>query len=511
MKKHTLFCLITCFASSVLFGAGETQKKEPKTTHQVSFHDTLVKKKHTLQLEEDAINYESCTGFLPVKNSDNKQKAEIFFTAYFAKDTDKNRPITFCFNGGPGSSSIWLHIGCMGPKKLILSSSLTPPGKYENNPHSILQTSDLVFVDPVSTGFSKAAQGVEAKEFHGVEGDVQLLSLFIYQFIAAFNKWSSPLFLAGESYGTTRVVALAEKLFSDWDIATNGLILISSFLDMSLHNQNNDIHYGLVLPTYTATAHYHKKLTAELLEKPLKEVLQEVEHFVSCEFIPGLFVGDKLPPERKEKIIEKLSLYTGLNQKLIESYNMRIPSMFFAKELLREEQKVVGRFDARVTGRDSCPFLSYAQDDPSTSLYSPLFSSAYHTLLVKELGWTKTDFYHLLNGQVHPWNWKYKCPYRGDSLNVRETLGDLLITMPHLKVFAAMGYHDCATPYFDQEYSFNHISSEKEVAEQVEKHYFEGGHMMYLQEDVLESLNKEMNSFIQKYDNQSKEPSKTVS
>lgn len=423
----------------------DSSEKFQKCTHSINQHGTVLE-------------YESVVGSLAIKSSTEspgKDKAEVFFTAYFVKNPlilTGNRPITFCFNGGPGSSSVWLHMGILGPKKTqTIDLAFTPsPGTYENNPYTLLPSTDLVFVDPVSTGFSRAADGVNEKEFHGVEEDIEYLAEFIRLFLTRFDRFDSPRYLLGESYGTIRVIGLAQKLHKDYFVDVNGLILISSTLDLMTwtpYDTTNDLSYALVLPSYAATAWYHKKLPVENNSKKLQELLAEVEDFAINEYAPYLLQGDKLEQEKKIAIAKRLASYIGIPEEEIMNSHIRIPITRFITQLETKDRKLLGRFDSRFLGPKLPCTPDYITYDPSFEAITGAFTSTFLKYLQTELHCTKDSRYYLLNSNVNPWNWSLKSQPPGlGCLNMTEDLRDTLIGNPAMRVFIASGYYDLALP-----------------------------------------------------------------
>jgi carboxypeptidase C (cathepsin A) len=476
----------------------ENEKHHHKHNPVIKSSLDVVRKAHVLDIKNKTLSYESVTGTLIIKNDEGKDNASIFFTGYFLKDSPaSNRPITFCFNGGPGASSIWLHMGVLGPKKVAIKDLQfnASPGHYQDNPHTLLEETDLVFVDPVSTGYSKPAEGIEAKEFYGVEEDISSLSEFVRQFVTHFDRWGSPKFLLGESYGTLRVVGIGEKLAEDNFLFLNGLILISSCLD--LQTSDNDLGYILALPSFSAASWYHKKLSPELQSKKLQELLAEVEEFATHEYATALLLGDSLEDTEKRKVTEKLASFTGFSVDYVLKSSLRIRDIKFFKELLENQAKLVGRFDARFTGPEADPLSQYPSYDPSLSAVSGAFTSAFQEYLRDNLGYKKDDSYEVLT-PLQQWNWGLKNQAAGlGYLSVSNHLKSSMIKNPALKLFMASGYYDLATPYFATDYTVNHLQLPPELRQNLQQHYYEAGHMMYLHEPSLIRLKKDLSEYYQ--------------
>lgn len=462
----------------------------------------IVKEEHTINIQGKTLAYESLAGTLDVKSDAGKNNAHIFFTAYFLKGApSQNRPLTFCFNGGPGSSSIWLHMGVLGPKRVVIHDlgENVPPGRYENNPYTLLADSDLVFVDPVSTGFSRAADGVEAKQFYGVEEDIASVAEFVREFTTIYNRWGSPKFLLGESYGTLRVVGLADKLYESYYMNVNGLILISSCLDFQTSgiDSDNDLSYALILPSYAATAWYHKKLSPEFQKKTLQEILTEAEQFACNDYATALLLGDELDKKKKTQIAEKLAALTGLSVNYIERANLRIPNYRFYKKLLQDSQKVIGHFDSRYTGTDFDGLSEMNGYDPSFDAVTGSFTSAFQEYLQKDLKVERNSPYYIINRDVQPWNWGQKNRPAGFGyLSLSDQLRSAMIKNPSLQVFIASGYYDLVTPYFAANYTINHLHLQKQLRDNVIQAYYDAGHMMYLHEPSLVKFTQDLKQFL---------------
>ncbi len=508
---HTIVSLILSFFFlniSPLCAQDATTQKTATEPAKVPSGDIngfdVVKKEHSLSLNDKNLPYESLTGTLTLKGDDGKEKANIFFTAYFLKDVPPgSRPITFCFNGGPGSASLWLHMGLLGPKKVIIKDATynAPPGRYEDNPYTLLDSSDLVFVDPVSTGFSTAAEGVDAKQFHGVEEDITSIAEFIRHFVTKFDRWGSPKFLLGESYGTIRVVGLAEKLSEKYYMNINGLALVSACLDLQAlgFDSSNDLSYILTLPSITAAAQYHKKIAPDLQAKKLQELLAEVEEFALGEYASALLMGDTLPEAKKQDIAVKLARYTGLSADYVMQSALRIRSYRYYKELLRSENKLLGWFDTRITGLDQNQVSEFASYDPSLTAVASNFASAYLQYVNQELDWKKERPYYVINPSVNPWNWGCTgLPAGMGYLNLTDQLKSAIIKNPALSVFIGSGYYDLVTPYFSTDYTVDHLQLPPGLQNNVERHYYEAGHMMYTHLPSLVQMKKDLSEFIQK-------------
>ena len=435
---------------------------------------------------------------MPIKNREGEVEARMFFTSYVVDGSaGARRPLTFSFNGGPGSASVWLHMGAIGPKRVRMNADGTmpaPPYELEDNQATWLTQSDLVFIDPVGTGYSRAARAELGQRFFGLQGDIESVGEFIRLYLTRYERWTSPLFLAGESYGTTRASALSGYLI-DRGIAFNGIVLISTIMNFetTAFAAGNDLPYALYLPSYAATAWYHKKLPADLQAKPVKRVVEEAEAWASGEYTTALERGDRLSSNEREETLAKLARYTGLDPKFLDYANLRVSLGAFRKELLRTERRSIGRLDSRFKGYDSNLASDITEYDPSEAAIRPPYTSTFNNYVRSELGY-KTDLeYYILGGGIGPWNWGTNNSYVDTSLALRNALAK----NPYLKVFVAMGYYDMATPYYAVEYTLHHISIDPALLKNISTSYYEAGHMMYIDEKSLTKLRSDVDKFIQ--------------
>lgn len=500
MLKKSAFCWIVSMTVMTLGFAqpATTPTALPAAVSKDLPTEQLVETFHTLDINGKQINYKASTGTLLLRNDKDEATASVFYVAYTKENAGNghNRPITFCFNGGPGSSAIWLHMGAVGPKRVVLDDPHfnAPPYTYTDNEYSLLDVTDLVFIDPVSTGYSRETPGQDAKQFHGVEQDVKSVGEFVRLYTTRNNRWGSPKYLLGESYGTTRAAALVAYLHDEYTLYFNGVLLVSSALDFQTLDTSpgNDLPYLLFLPSYTATAWYQKKLSPEL-QADLHKTLSEVEQFALGEYALALLAGDRLAPEKRKEIVEKLSKYTGLPQANIEKLNLRICFSRFAKELLADQKLSVGRFDGRYTGidKDACK-VEYTFD-PSYEAFAGAFTGAFNEYVRTDLKWEKDAEYKVLT-DVSPWDFGSA---KNKYLNVSGDLRDTMTKNPALRVYVASGYQDLATPYFGTVYTFDHLGLAPSLRDHVVMSYFDAGHMMYLHLPSLEKFKKEVSGFIQ--------------
>ncbi|MEM8758569.1 MAG: peptidase S10 [Planctomycetota bacterium] len=408
------------------------------------------------------------------------------------------RPLTFSFNGGPGSSSVWLHLGVFGPKRTAYIDDAgnpgPPPYRVVPNAYSLLGESDFVFIDPVSTGFSRPAGETSEKEFHGLEQDVASVAEFIKRTITRSERWSSPLFVAGESYGTTRAAALAEHLHNSHGISVNGVILISTVLNFQTirFNFGNDLPFVCFLPTYAATAQHFGLLSDELQALSPAELYEESRAFAVGEYASALMLGDSVGDELRERVTARMSELTGLSEEFIERNHLRVSQRRFGKELLRERGLTVGRFDSRFTGRDRDDAGENYEFDASYAAIRANFTQSFNAYVREELGYESDLSYEIL---TNVWPWDFGSAGNGRYVNVAERLRRVMQQQPHIHVFNAAGYHDLATPPLGADYALDHMMLRPELRENVVRTYYYGGHMMYLMESSLAELHRDLVDF----------------
>ncbi len=485
----------------------EAKKPEEKKEEKPAPKDNLVETRHKVTIDGKEIAYTVVAGTMVLKEETadrekeaegDKPKAQVFFVAYTKDDVAdaSKRPLTFSFNGGPGSSSVWLHLGILGPRRAVLEfdgSLPPPPFQLTDNEYSLLDQTDLVFIDPVSTGYSRPVEGQKPKEWHGFKKDIQSVGDFIRLYTTRANRWLSPKFLIGESYGTTRAAGLSGYLQERHGLYLNGLMLVSAVLDFTTldFNVNNDLPFIMFLPGYAATAWYHHKVR---VRKPLQSLLKEVEKFALGEYAAALLKGDTLTRAERNVIVEKLSRFTGLSPEFIERSNLRIKDGHFFKELLRERGLTVGRLDSRFTGIDRLGVTEKPEYDPLlTNVMGPYTAGFYHYVR-SELKFESDLPYEILSGFVHPWSY---AEFENQYINVGETLRQAMTYNPHLKVFVANGYYDLGTPYSATEYTFDHLGLNESLRGNVSMGYYEAGHMMYIHLPSLAELKKDLAEFIQ--------------
>jgi carboxypeptidase C (cathepsin A) len=457
-----------------------------------------VRTRHTTTVDGRELAYSATAGRMKLTDEAGKAKAELFYVAYVLDGVSDpaQRPITFAFNGGPGSSSVWLHLGAFGPRRVRMAAEgWAPPPPYEliDNAHSLLDVTDLVFIDPVTTGYSRAAEGESAAQFHGVTPDVEWVAEFIRLYTTRELRWPSPKFLAGESYGTTRAAALAGHLQERHGMYLNGIVLVSAILNFQTarFDVGNDLPYVLFLPTYAATAWHHKRVSREY-QNDLRAFLDEVERFALLEYMPALARGDALPAADRERLVAKLGRYTGLSLEFIERCNLRIEIGRFTKELLRDERRTVGRLDSRFKGIDLDAAGERYEYDPSMSAILGPYTATINDYVRRTLKYENDLPYEILTGRVQPWKYDQENRY----LNVAETLRKAMTRNPYLKVFVASGYYDFATPYFAADYTFQHLGLDPSLRGGVSFGYYNAGHMMYIHEGELARFKRDIAAFV---------------
>jgi carboxypeptidase C (cathepsin A) len=473
------------------------QGNQPRA--QPSPEEPPVVTKHEIRVGGATLKYTATAGMMPIKNREGEVEARIFFTSYVVDRPEGGpaRPLTFSFNGGPGSASVWLHMGAIGPKRVKLNadgSMPAPPFQLVDNEGTWLTRSDLVFIDPVGTGYSRAARPDLGQKFFGLQGDIESVGEFIRMYLTRYERWTSALFLAGESYGTTRAAALSGYLI-DRGVAFNGIMLISTIMNFATTSfaSGNDLSYALFLPSYTATAWYHKKLPADLQSKPVARVIADAEKFASGEYLNILEKGSRLTAQERQDAIAKLSRFTGLDPKFVDYANLRVNLNLFRKELLRTDRRSIGRLDSRFKGYDSNIASDSADYDASEAIIRPPYTSTFNNYVRTELGY-KTDLeYYILGGGIGPWNWGTNNNFVDTSTALRNALAK----NPFLKVFVASGYYDMATPYYAVEYTLSHISIDPSLMKNFSTSYYEAGHMMYIDEKSLTKLHTDVTRFMQ--------------
>jgi len=490
-----LFCAALLSVSPA--SAQDTTKTANKNVY--TYPETSTTK-HSITLNGERIDYSATVGHLILLDEKGTQRSHNFYIAYtrdLVKDQSK-RPITFTFNGGPGSSSVWLHMGALGPKRVVLNDDGTsppPPYSITDNAYSWLDKTDLVFIDPIETGYSRPAEGVDMKEFTGYSEDIRSVGDFIHKFVTLNGRWASPKYLAGESYGTTRAAGLSGYLQDRYGMYLNGIVLISAVMNFQtlIETEGNDLPYSLFLPSFAATAYYHGKI--DTVRFPvIKDFLAEVEQFAQTDYTLFLMKGSEMMTEEKDAMALRISTFIGIDKDVILRNEHRIRTEVFTKELLRSESRTIGRFDGTVKGIDRNNSGQYYDYDPSFNLtvFGP-FTMAINEHLKNTLKYENSDkVYEILTGKVWPWNF-------GDDqnrfLNNAEVLRSAIHKNPALRVLICNGYYDLATPYFATEYTVDHMFLDEGLQKNITMTYYPAGHMMYTTKPSLEQFTKDARAF----------------
>jgi carboxypeptidase C (cathepsin A) len=456
---------------------------------------------HEIHVAGKTLRYTATTGMMPIRNAtDGELEANMFYIAYTldGQNAPEHRPLTFSFNGGPGSASVWLHLGAIGPKRVKMQPEgmmPAPPYQLVDNEFTWLEQTDLVFIDPVGTGYSRAIKADLKKKFLGVREDIESVGEFIRLYLGRSERWSSPLFLVGESYGTTRAAGLSGYLV-EHGIAFNGIMLISSVLNFETLSfaPGNDLSYILFLPTYATTAWYHKKLSPDL-EQDFQKLRSEVEQWAATGYAEALAKGDRLTPEERNAAIDRLSRYTGLSKTYLDLANLRVDEGHFTKELLRDQKLVVGRLDSRFTGPDRSAVGETSSYDPSMSAIRPPYTAMFNQYVRTELGYKSDLEYYILGGGFGfgEWNWGSANAGYPDTA---QALRDAFDKNPYMKLFVGSGYYDLATAYFATQYTLNHMGLNAQQHANVTLGYYPAGHMMYIRDESLAVLKKDISSFM---------------
>jgi carboxypeptidase C (cathepsin A) len=462
--------------------------------------ETLSVTRHFIEVNSKKISYTATAGSIQLKEETGKPRANMFFVSY-VKDDEKDkarRPVTFAFNGGPGAASIFLHLGALGPKRALLGDekALPPPYQLVTNEYTWLAFTDLVFIDPVGTGYSRPVSGVEPKEFYGVKGDIQSVGEFIRIYLTRYQRWLSPKFIAGESYGTTRAAGLSGYLQNKLGINLNGILLISEVLNFQtiMFSPGNDLPYILYLPPYTLAAWYHGKLSPGL-EADLSKTREEVEQFALNEYTLALAKGDGLTDGEKNRLIEKLADYTGLSRMFIKNSNLRIPTDVFVKELLRNENRRIGLLDSRIAGNYSVHEFT---EDPSVFVVTGPLVSTWNEYVRNDLKYATEMPYVILSTKVNElWDWGSGTGGLG-YLDVAKILRQAMSENKFLKVFIASGFYDLDTSYFATKYTVNHLGLEPSLRNNITLAYYDGGHQMYTHLPTLRKLTADVTEFYTK-------------
>jgi carboxypeptidase C (cathepsin A) len=485
--------------------AKATEKEKPTEPTPPPPKEESSVTEHSIKIGGQTIPYKAIAGTILLKNEKDEPQALIYSTSYIRTDTKdvSQRPISFIYNGGPGSASVWLHMGAFGPRRVLTAnaeSTPPPPYKLQDNAGTLLDKTDMVFLDPVGTGFSHAVGKAQDKDFWGVDEDVKSLAQFITMYVNRNGRWNSPKFLIGESYGTFRSAALGNYLQAHDGMDFNGIVLISSVLDLGTITfpLGSDMSYVFYLPSYAATAWYHKVLK----DRPenLVAFIEEARKFAASDYASALMKGSQLTAAEKADMAKKLSRYTGLTEDYLIKANLRVTLGQFMEELQRHRGLTTGRLDSRYSGLTYDLLSEYAESDPQSAAVTGAFTAAFNSYVRDDLKFGQDKTYHAISeGVGRDWDWKHQTGRRGffpGSPNVEGDLVEALLANPHLQVEVENGYYDMATPFFATEYTMEHLGLPEQLQKNIRLKYYDAGHMMYLRDEDLTKLKSNIAAFI---------------
>lgn len=481
-------------------------KPGKETTKPADPKDDVVTTEHQLKVGRRTLHYTATAGRVVLRDEvyedgvfkGNRAKAEMSVVSYVVDDTDKTpRPVTFAFNGGPGSSSVWLHLGLLGPRRVVMGDAgelAPPPYALADNAESLLTVSDLVLIDPVSTGYSRVIEHSKPEPFHGYQGDLESVGELIRLWTSRHKRWMSAKFLIGESYGTLRAAALAEHLQTRHGLYLNGIMLVSSVLDLSsidFENQRNDRAHALYLPTYTAIAHYHGKHG----RASLRSVLAEAEEYAAREYPWVLSQGSRLSARERSRAVSTIARLSGLSEDYIDRADLRIEHVRYFTELLRDRRQAVGRLDARFVGPAASGIAEMMDADPSHDAISGPYAAALNHYVRADLGYENDLPYEQISRRVQPWSFK---DFEGRPVDVTPMLERAMRQNPDLKVQVAYGWYDGATPYFAAQDVFAHLRIPDSLRANIEHKYYPSGHMTYVHEPSRVQQSRDIADFVER-------------
>lgn len=494
--KELLISFCCCFLfAQISFSQTTETKSDPKATVSTT--------KQSVKIDGTTINLTAKAGTMELRDENNEPIALFGFTSYTKNNATNKRPIVFAYNGGPGSSSFWLHMGVLGPKRIVVKDpEFTPAAPYtiENNNWSILDVADLVMIDPVGTGLSIPIGKAEFEDFWGVDADIRSISLFITQYLKKNSRFNSPKYLLGESYGTFRNAGVMDKLLSQ-GIAMNGVIMVSAVFDLRtlIFPPNDDLPYIVHFPTYAATAWYHDKIADK--KNSIEVFIQEIREFTENEYAPALFKGDQISKTDKQAIAKKLADYSGLSADYWLKANLRVKNGEFFAEFLRDESKIVGRLDSRFTGINMDGISQNGDHDPQSSAISPAYISGFLDYFHGALGVDHTLNYSITAGRRKGFKWDWL--HQGNigwgtqaAINTGIDMARAMTRDPNMKVLILNGYYDIATVFYGVEHSINHLHLPPKIKDNIIMKYYEAGHMMYTHQPSLEQFKKDVATFI---------------
>jgi len=464
--------------------AGEKEEKISQTSH-------------TMRLDGREIKYTATTGTLPIRLDNGQLAARMFFVAYTKDGEDvKTRPVSFLYNGGPGAATIWLHMGSFAPRHVEMAADgfqPAPPYRLVDNESSLLDVTDMVFVDAIDTGYSRVVAGVSNQQFHGQSGDLRAFGEFTNAYLTAYSRWPSPKYLIGESYGTIRSAGLAQEIQERHGIELNGIVLVSSLLTYQTLSPapDNDVAYAANIETFTADAWYHKKLPSDLQSLTLKQAVDQSRTFAWGDYMLALTKGNTLADAERTAMAQKLARFTGLSTQFILNANLRVSAERFRKELLRDKRLAIGRLDGRFTSIDADAAGEREEFDISNSALQGPYTAMFLDYVRNELKW-ESDLHYPSSGNVRPWTYD-----QNRYMDMTEALRSAMTHNPFLKVFVAIGYYDMATVMGGAEFNFTHLAYEKQVTDRVSYGYYEAGHMIYIRPSAHKALKTDVARFIQ--------------
>lgn len=462
---------------------------------------------HSIVLGGRTVSYDAIVGSVILRDDKEKATGELYYTAYFRNDVaTAGRPIIFAYNGGPGSASFWLHMGIMGPRRVVtpnVGQQSPPPYPLVDNQYTLLDIADIVMIDPIGTGFSRPVGDTEGKEFWGLDEDASSLTQFIRRFLSEHERWNSPRYLLGESYGTTRSAVLSRHLQNS-NIDLNGIVLVSTVLDFNtiLFPEGSDLSYIVNFPSYAVIAAYHEALPGG---KPadLDAFKEEVENWAMTDYASALLQGGKLDPAERDRVLDQMHAYTGLDRSFLDRADLRVSAPEFEKELLRDQGEVLGRLDARFTGPTGDRLETTPDFDPQSTSISSAYTSVFNTYIREELGYDGEREY-VPSGMARPWNWGRNRFGGGGGFgmsplpNVATDLAEAIRRNPKLEVLLVTGLYDLATPYYAAVWTMDHMGLPPDLRDNITRVDFPAGHMMYVEQSLLPKWRDTLVSFIER-------------